>query len=231
MDQILNIYKPKGSTSFGVVAKVRKVLGVRKVGHAGTLDPLAEGVLIVLVGEATKKQNEFKDQEKEYMAQIAFGFETDTYDLEGRVLEKILKMEKLKSITKEEVTRTLNKFKGKISQRVPAYSAVKVNGKRLYKLARSGMDLSSNLPVREVEIKEIELISFKNIFIEKVKKILPVIEVKVVCSPGTYIRSLAHDLGELLGTGGTLISLIRTRIGHFEVKDSINLEELNGNKD
>jgi len=224
---ILNIYKEKGWTSFDVVAKVRLLLGKkRKVGHAGTLDPLAEGVLIVLTDEDTKKQSEFMKMKKEYEAKIAFGLTTPMYDLE--VLPDISDKQMGLDEVKGEFEKILPNYIGEISQKVPGYSAVKVEGKRLYKQARSGSIDEDKLPVKSVTIYNIEVLGWVE---EKIKtkdgsKEFPVVTMKIECSSGTYIRSLAHDLGEDLGTGAVMTSLIRTRIGDFKVTDSKKITEL-----
>jgi tRNA pseudouridine55 synthase len=207
-NMILNVYKEKGWTSFDVVAKVRGMLGKkRKVGHAGTLDPLAEGVLIVLTDEDTKKQNEFMNLKKEYQAKIAFGITTPTYDLEvlPDVSDKQLGLEEIKKL----LTDLLPKYIGEIDQKVPGFSAVKVDGKRLYKQARSGDIDEDKLPVKRVTIYNIKVLDSGNESIETKEGIkeFPVITIKVECSSGTYIRSLAHDLGNDLGTGALLVPL------------------------
>ncbi len=222
VDKILNINKPSGMTSFDVVAIIRKRLGVKKVGHCGTLDPMAKGVLVVLVGDATKKQNDFLKQDKEYIAKIAFGFCTDTFDLEGTVNQ----LENPPKISASAINLALQSFTGEIYQKVPMYSAVKVRGKKLYDLARKGIDLGMETPVRKVTVYSIELLSFENERIEKLEKVFPVLTIRVVCGSGTYIRSLANDIGHALGTCATLIDLVRTRVGEFEIKDSIVLESI-----
>ncbi|MFZ2663795.1 MAG: tRNA pseudouridine(55) synthase TruB [Patescibacteria group bacterium] len=224
---ILNIYKEKCWTSFDVVAKIRGMLGKkRKVGHAGTLDPLAEGVLIVLTDEDTKKQNEFMTLKKEYEAKIAFGITTPTYDLEvlPDVSNKQLSLEEILGSLKD----LLPKYIGGIDQKVPSYSAVKVDGKRLYKQARSGDVDEDKLPVKRVTIYNIKLL---NNSVEKIEtkggiKEFPIVTIKIECSSGTYVRSLAHDLGEDLGIGAVLVNLVRTKVGDFKVFDSRKITEL-----
>jgi len=213
---IINVYKPKGWTSFDVVAKVRGILGIKKIGHSGTLDPLAEGVLVLLTEADTKKQTILMLLDKEYEAKIAFGIDSPTYDMEGPLLMVADYPDK------ETVLLNLKNFIGDIAQRVPAYSAVKVNGKRLYKEARSGRIDEQKLPVKNITIFSIDVISFENEEIEVNGGVstLPVLHCKVTCSSGTYIRSLAHDLG------GVLISLKRTRIGTYRIEDSKTLESL-----
>ncbi len=215
---VFNVYKEKGWTSFDVVAKVRSILGrKRKVGHAGTLDPLAEGVLIVLTDEDTKRQDEFMTMEKEYIAKIAFGITTPMYDLEvlPNVSETQVSLKEVKKI----LEKILPKYIGEIAQKVPAYSAVKVKGKTLYKEARKGKLSDIKLPVKRITIYEIEVLGSgeEEIETKEEKRKFPVIKMKVRCSSGSYIRSLAHDLGEELGCGAVLISLLRTRVGAFIV--------------
>jgi tRNA pseudouridine55 synthase len=224
---ILNVYKEKGWTSFDVVAKIRGMLGKkRKVGHAGTLDPLAEGVLIVLTDEDTKKQNEFMNLKKEYEAKIAFGITTPTYDLEvlPNVSDKQLGLENIRELLKD----LLPKYIGEIDQKVPSFSAVKVEGKRLYKQARSGDIDEDKLPVKRVTIYDIRILNYGNESIETKDGIkeFPIITIKVECSSGTYIRSLAHDLGKDLGIEGVLSNLVRTGIGDFKITESKKITEL-----
>lgn len=218
---ILNVYKEKNWTSFDVVAKVRSMLGgKRKVGHAGTLDPLAEGVLVVLTDEDTKRQDEFMVMEKEYVAEIAFGITTPTYDLEvlPSVSETQISLKEVKKILK----KVLLKYIGEIEQKVPTYSAVKVKGKTLYKEARRGKLLDTDLPVKRIVIYDIEVLSSETGEIEtkEGKHKFPVIKMKIKCSSGGYVRSLAHDLGEELGCGAVLVSLLRTRVGDFVLSTS-----------
>ena len=211
MNKIYSIYKPKGWTSFDVVAKIRKITGVKKVGHAGTLDPLATGVLIVAIGrEATKQISQIMHQEKEYVAKIKLGETSSTDDEEG---VKTQKAQKHKS-TKAQLQVLIKKFIGEISQVPPAYSAIKVNGRRAYDLARKGKEVK--LKARQVTVKEIELISYR----------WPYLKIRVVCGPGTYIRSLARDIGRELGTGAYLAELERTRIGEYKVEDAKTIEQL-----
>lgn len=218
---ILSVYKEKGWTSFDVVAKIRGMLGKnRKVGHAGTLDPLAEGVLVVLTDEDTKKQRDFMNMEKEYVAKIAFGITTPMYDLE--VLPNVSEMQiSLKEVNKI-LEKILPKYIGEIEQKVPTYSAVKVKGKTLYKEARKGKLSDIKLPVKRITIYEIEVLGsgMEEIVTKDGKRKFPVIEMKVRCSSGSYIRSLAHDLGEELSCGAVLVSLLRTRVGDFVVGKS-----------
>ncbi|MDZ4231169.1 MAG: tRNA pseudouridine(55) synthase TruB [Patescibacteria group bacterium] len=211
---ILNLRKPKGMTSHDVVDRVRKITGERRVGHGGTLDPLAEGVLIVGVGrESTKKlESILKDTDKEYEATIVFGKTSTTDDSEGVITATGTKG----SLSKIKVLLALKRFTGTIEQTPPAYSAVKISGKPAYKLAREGKRVE--LKKRKVTIKEARLISFD--------PRPPVAKVQFIVSSGTYIRSLARDLGRYLKVGGYLKELTRTRVGNFKIEDSLSLDEL-----
>lgn len=199
-----------------MVAKVRGILGIKKIGHSGTLDPLAEGVLVLLTEDDTKKQTVLMLLDKEYETKIVFGLESPTYDMEGPI------MMVADYPDKETVLLNLKNFIGDIAQRVPAYSAVKVNGKTLYKEARKGRIDESKLPIKNITIFSIDVISFENEDIEVNGGVsnLPVLHCKVTCSSGTYIRSLAHDLG------GVMLSLKRTRVGTYKVENSRTLESL-----
>jgi len=213
--EIVPIYKPKGWPSFKIITELRKITGIKKIGFLGTLDPAAEGVLVVGIGKGTKKLKDL-DKNKEYLAQIAFGIESNTWDLET----KNIKFTKVQKITKEKLKKALGNFKGKINQVIPMFSAKQIRGQRLYKLARAGKILKK-LPQKEVEIYKIELLGFSEK--EVLNHILPVAEIKVSCSMGTFIRSLAYELGEKLDTKATLISLVRTRDGGFGIKDTIKI--------
>lgn len=206
----LNVNKPKGLTSHDVVAKIRKILNIKQVGHTGTLDPFATGVLPIAIGKATKLI-EYLDDDKEYLATVQFGANTATYDLEGEITQKFDK-----KVTKEQVIEALENFEGEISQIPPAYSAIKVNGKKLYEYAREGK--SVDIKSRKVTIYKIKLVEFN--YEEQIAKII------VACSKGTYIRSIAYDLGNLLNCGGHLIDLIRTKAGKISLENSLNLEDL-----
>ncbi|MBU1071171.1 tRNA pseudouridine(55) synthase TruB [Patescibacteria group bacterium] len=214
---ILLIDKPTGLTSHDVVNVVRKKIGVKKVGHTGTLDPLATGLLIILVGRRyTKKQSKFLKQNKQYQVTIKLGVETDTYDSDGEIVGKSPPAS-VNKITKQDIVTTLKKFQGEINQTVPPFSAVKVAGKKLYQLARQKKEIKK-LPVKKIIIKKIKLISFNNKTFET--------ELLVDCSSGTYIRSLAHDIGESLGVGAHVTKLRRTKIGSLSVKKAISLQNL-----
>ena len=213
MDGIIIVDKPKDYTSRDVVNVISKTLHTKKVGHTGTLDPLATGVLVLCVGKATKLVDLITSNDKEYIAEVTLGIETDTLDSEGEVLKK-----EDVNVTKMDIENTLNSFVGKYMQEVPIYSAVKVNGKKLYEYAREKKEVT--LPKREVEIKEIELIDFNiNKFTFRVK-----------VSKGTYIRSLIKDIAAKLNTVAIMSNLRRTKQGIFDIKDAYTLEDIeNGN--
>ena len=210
MDGILNVNKPRGKTSFGVVALIRRLSGERRTGHAGTLDPAATGVLPVCLGQATRVVEFLMDCTKTYRAEIELGVTTDTYDVEGTVIER----GDSSGIDREQVEAALDSFRGQILQTPPMYSALKHQGRPLYELAREGITVERRQ--RQVEVHHLEATAWQP----------PVVTVEVVCSKGTYIRSLAHDLGQALGCGATLRDLIRLRCGSFRVEDAILLPEL-----
>ena len=211
MNGILNIDKPAGITSFGVVKKIRHLTGVKKVGHSGTLDPFATGVLLVFIGrEATKHISKFIGLEKEYYAKIKLGKKTDTADLTGKVIEEKF----IPELSISQIESVFQNFIGRIQQIPPMYSAVKKNGVRLYKLARKGETIERE--PRAVEIKELRL--------QKYEK--PFLEFSAIVSKGTYIRTLAEDIAEKLGTVGHLVKLRRMRIGDFHIKDAVKLMKL-----
>ena len=208
--QMLLIDKPLNWTSFDVVRKLRRLVRTKKIGHAGTLDPLATGLLILCTGKYTKRINEYMAQEKEYTGTITLGASTPTYDLES---EPVAQKDPA-DITPELVGEVIVKqFTGPIDQVPPAHSAIKVDGKRVYELARKGKEVK--LEPRRITVKTFEITAFR----------LPVLEFRVVCSTGTYIRSLANDLGAALGCGGYLSSLRRTRIGEYSVDQALNMEQ------
>lgn len=214
---IINVYKPKGWTSNDVVQKIKHGCGFKKVGHAGTLDPLAEGVLIVLTDVDTKRQDEFMGLKKEYLVKIAFGYESDSHDL-GTPLRPAGK-EIADALTRDVLQNALGKYIGKIQQQVPAYSAVHVDGKRLYKVARKGSMVDSSLPYKEVEIYDINICSFLNN--EQINyPYRTVAELRVGCGKGTYIRSLVRDLGKDFGCGAIATSLVRTKVGGYSIDSS-----------
>lgn len=207
--QVLLIDKPLRWTSFDVVRKVRNLVRTKKVGHAGTLDPLATGLLIVCTGKFTKRINEYMAREKEYTGTITLGATTPTYDLESAPQD----FKPIDHLTPAAIEAATKQFTGDIQQLPPAHSAIKVDGKRLYELARKGQEVK--LEPRNVRIGEFEITAVE----------LPVVHFRVVCSTGTYIRSLANDLGAALQCGGYLSSLCRTRIGEFTLQQSRNMEE------
>lgn len=207
---VLNFNKPKGITSFKAVSAVWKILGEKKAGHAGTLDPMATGVLIILTGKDTKSAGVFANLDKEYEAVLKLGERTDTFDAEG----KITGQKPVLELAEEKIKEILSRFEGKIIQKVPIYSAVKVGGKRLYKLARKGE--TPERPEREVRVNKIELLEFKS----------PFLKLKIRCSKGTYVRTLADDIGAALGTFAHLTELTRIAIGHFRIENSCGFEDL-----
>lgn len=232
-DEILLIDKPAGLSSFGVVARVRRKLSEKsgwiavkgkdgivrqkrkkvKVGHTGTLDPFATGLLILLIGKGTKRANEFLKLDKEYEATIRLGYVSDTGDLEGNVSPAV-DVAKLSAFpTKEEVEKVVESFVGEIEQRVPNFSAVKINGQRAYKLAREGKMVE--MPVRKVKIYKIEILEYK----------WPDLSIRCQVSSGTYVRALGEDIGKALGVGGYLTALRRTQVGKYRVEEAIRLEE------
>ncbi len=207
--KILLIDKPLHWTSFDVVRKIRNSIRIKKVGHAGTLDPLATGLLIVCTGKCTKKINEYMAQEKEYIGSFTLGAITPTYDLESEP-EQVKDFSKL-SI--EEILDNTKQFTGTIQQVPPIYSAIKKNGIALYELARRGEDVE--LKPRTVIISVFEIVKIE----------LPIVHFSIICSTGTYIRSIANDFGAALGCGGYLSSLRRTKIGAYKVEDSLSIEK------
>lgn len=204
----LNIYKPKGMTSFDVVARLRRVTKIKQIGHTGTLDPFAVGVLPICIGKATRLI-EYLDDDKEYLATVQFGKDTDTYDLDGTVTKTYDK-----KITQADLISILDDFRGEIEQLPPIYSAIKVNGKKLYEYARKGEEVE--IKPRKVFISKLELENFD--FEKQEAKII------VGCSKGTYIRSIAYDIGQKLSCGGYLTALERTKAGLFNREHSIPLE-------
>ncbi|MGO2118033.1 MAG: tRNA pseudouridine(55) synthase TruB [Fusobacterium sp.] len=215
MNGIININKPQGITSFDVIRKLRKILSIRKIGHTGTLDPLATGVLIVCVGKATKLVQDIEKKEKEYIAEFDLGYKTDTYDIQGKTLDKVDNF----SVTKEELETVLKNYIGDIKQVPPMYSAIKINGEKLYELARRGETIER--AARDISIFSLELLEFNG---KKVK-------IKCVVSKGTYIRSLIYDIGEDLKTFATMTSLIRTKVGNENIDNSFTLETVESLKE
>ncbi|MCR4416414.1 MAG: tRNA pseudouridine(55) synthase TruB [Ignavibacteria bacterium] len=209
---VILINKPEGWTSFKVVDKVRRILKIKKVGHAGTLDPKATGLLILCTGKLTKNIEEFQNQIKEYRGKIYFGKTTPTMDMES--IEQASEEKDISYLNIDLIREKAKEFIGEIEQVPPSYSAIWVDGKRAYELARKGKDF--NLKPRKVQVFKFEILNFNP----------PIAEFEVVCSKGTYIRSLANDLGQKLGCGAFLYQLERTKIGNFSVDDALNISEL-----
>ena len=210
--QLLLIDKPYDWTSFDVVSKLRNTMKIKKVGHAGTLDPLATGLLILCTGTFTKKINEYMAQEKEYTGTFTLGYTTPTYDLESTPVNFI----PYSDISEEQIHQATKSFLGEISQVPPIHSAVKKDGLRAYEFARMGEHIT--LQPRNINIKEFSITRIE----------LPSVDFRVVCSTGTYIRSLANDFGQALGTGAYLNSLCRTRIGSLLLKDALTVDQAIG---
>ena len=206
---IINVYKEKGFTSFDVVAKLRGILKTKKIGHTGTLDPDAEGVLPVCIGRATKVCDILTDKDKVYEAVMLLGVETDTQDTSGEVLKE-LPVE----VSEEAIKEAILSFVGEYAQVPPMYSALKVNGEKLYELAREGKTVERK--ARNVQIFSIEILEMD----------LPRVRMSVHCSKGTYIRTLCHDVGQKLGCGGCMDKLLRTKVGVFELADTLKLAEI-----
>lgn len=211
MDGVISIFKNTGMTSFDVVRIVKKVSGTKKVGHTGTLDPEASGVLPVCIGKGTKIIDYIMNSDKVYEVEFRLGIKTTTYDLEGEIIEK----NDPSNINNEDILKAINSFRGEYSQVPPMYSALKKNGVRLYELARKGI---------EVE-REGRLINIYNI--EDIKISNPTVSMKVTCSKGTYIRSLCYDIGEALGVGAAMTKLKRTKTSKFSEEESINISDIN----
>jgi tRNA pseudouridine55 synthase len=212
MNKVINILKPTGMTSHDVVSAVRKILNTKKVGHTGTLDPDASGVLPICVGKATKISEFILSKDKEYLCEMTLGISTDTYDSSGIILNRSDNV----NFDIEDIEKAFDKQRGEIEQFPPVYSALKINGKRMCDLVRSGREDEIVLKSRKVNIKNIEILRFES------NKVV----FKVECSKGTYVRSICHDIGEELGCGAHMSLLIRTSSGMFKLEDSITLEEL-----
>ncbi len=215
MDGLLNLNKPWGWTSFEVVRVVRRLSGERRVGHTGTLDPSARGVLLLCLGKATKVSSHLLAEDKEYLARIRLGETTDTDDATGRRLSSSA----IPRMGRGRIEEICMSFVGKTEQTPPLFSALKMGGERLYKIARRGG--SVEVKPRMVEIKEMSLLNYE----------LPIIEIRVTCSKGTYIRALARDIGKKAGCGAYLLSLMRTRLGDFSIEDALEIEELKDSED
>jgi len=210
MEGILLVNKPKGPTSFHIIKKLRRVTGVRKIGHAGTLDPDARGLLLVAFNKATKSIQLLQQLQKEYVAKILLGIRTDTDDVSGKVLSR----NSVPPISNDAMKRVLADFVGRIQQVPPKFSAVKYRGERAYKLAREGRDFT--LKAKEVSISVLSILYYQN----------PFLRVIVECSKGTYMRAIARDVGEMLGCGGTLFSLLRRRIGGWNLREALRDDQL-----
>ena len=221
MNGILIIDKPKDWTSHDVIAKLRGALKQKRIGHGGTLDPMATGVLPVFIGRATRAAEFCENAEKEYIAELLLGTVTDTQDITGNVIEK-----NEVNVTAEELTAVLDKFKGKQKQIPPMYSAIKKDGKKLYELARKGIEVERE--PREVYISKIELCDKGTVLLSSCQKNRPSVtldnSILVICSKGTYVRTLCHDIGAALGCGGTLSALRRTRAGVFPINNAHTLD-------
>lgn len=207
---ILNVYKEKGYTSHDVVAKLRGITGQKKIGHTGTLDPEATGVLPICLGKGTKLCGLLTDEDKTYETVLLLGKTTDTQDIFGEVLAE----KSIAALTEETVKEAIFSFWGEYAQIPPMYSALKVNGKKLYELARSGQVVERK--ARQVKIYDIQLMEMN----------LPRVRMSVTCSKGTYIRTLCHDIGERLGCGGCMEELVRIRVGRFDIAESMTLNEI-----
>ena len=213
MDGIIVVDKEKGITSRDVVNSLTHIFKTKKIGHTGTLDPLATGVLVCTIGKYTKLNELLTSTYKEYIAEMKLGITTDTYDIEGKVLNKNQNIP-----SEEKIIKVILSFKGKYNQEVPIYSSVKVNGKKLYEYARNNQEV--NLPKREVDIKELEILEINK----------DVVKFKTLVSKGTYIRSLINDIGVKLGCGAIMTNLRRTKQGLFKIEDSCTISDIeNGN--
>ena len=210
MEKILLINKPAGLTSHDVVDEVRKIFKLQRVGHSGTLDPLATGLLVLGLGKATKSLGEISKLEKEYIADLKLGVQTNTQDREGEILSQTKDFH----VSKDEFVKTCEKFLGKIMQIPPMFSAKKKNGKKLYELARKGITIERE--PKSIEVFHIKVLEFDGVCAR----------LDICCSSGTYVRTLCHDIGQMLGMGALMTELVRTRIGQYFLKDALSLEEL-----
>lgn len=216
---ILNLYKPKGISSFNFINRVKRIKGFKKIGHAGTLDPLAEGVMIVLTDEDCKKQDSYMKQDKIYIAEVLLGAFSESFDLEKDLTYELVPPQ----IIENSLLEVLSNLIGELSLPAPVYSAKLIGGKRLYKLAKKGLT-PETLPTVTSNIYDIKLL--KNSYILVNDKKYPLLTLEISCSSGTYIRSIANYLGEKLGTKGVLYSLIRTKVGDFNIADSEKIAEI-----
>jgi len=218
MNGILNIFKPKGISSYQVVKEVRSILNVPKAGHTGTLDPSASGVLLICLGQATKIAEFLVGMKKHYQGEMILGVSTDSQDSEGKIIGK---KEVGTDIDEKRIRDIFQKYEGTISQIPPMFSAAHYKGKRLYHLARKGIEVKRS--PKEVKIYQFNLINFD-------QRVNPIVKFEVVCSKGTYVRTLCNDIGNELGCGAHLSNLVRKKVGNFSIEDSINLEEFREDK-
>jgi tRNA pseudouridine55 synthase len=214
MNIVINLDKPENISPQQAVTRVKRLFSAKKAGHAGTLDPLATGVLIVCLDEATKITRFLSDLNKEYIVRLKLGERTDTYDSTGRVIDRT----DFHFIKESDIHKVLSNFIGHIKQTPPMYSAIKIGGQPLYKLARKG--ISVERPERDITVHAMDLLSFDP----------PYLDLKISCSKGTYIRTICDDIGNALGAGAHMVSLTRTRIGAFRIEDSVSIEGLSNNK-
>ncbi|HPA25785.1 MAG TPA: tRNA pseudouridine(55) synthase TruB [bacterium] len=217
MSNFLLINKPSGPTSHDVIDQLRKITGLKKIGHAGTLDPFAQGLLLIAIGrESTREISRFVGLDKEYIATLKLGAVSDTYDLQGQIVERTGRDLSLKDMSIQKIQNILQEFIGEIEQIPPMYSAKKVKGKKLYELARAGQEIerkSCKINIYKIEIKKIDIENLT-------------LDILVHCSSGTYIRSLAHDIGQAFGCGAFLEKLVRTKIGDYKLNNACTTEEL-----
>ena len=214
MNGILNIFKPKGISSHQAVKEVRNILNISKAGHTGTLDPSASGVLVVCIGQATKIAEFLVEMKKHYQGEMILGISTDTQDSEGKIVQK---REVGTDINEKRIKDIFQKYEGTISQMPPMFSAAHYKGERLYHLARKGIEVKRSS--KKVKIYQLNLIDFY-------QRVNPIVKFEVICSKGTYIRTLCNDIGDELGCGAHLSNLVRKKVGNFSIEDSLNLEEL-----
>lgn len=218
MNGILNILKPKGISSHKAVSEVRDILNIPKAGHAGTLDPAASGVLLVCIGKATKIVEFLVGMKKHYQGEMILGLSTDTQDSEGKIIQK---REVKTGIDEKRIKDIFQKYEGTINQIPPMFSAGHYKGERLYRLARKGIEVKRN--PKKIKIYQLNLMNFY-------REVTPIVKFEVICSKGTYIRTLCNDIGDELGCGAHLSNLVRKKVGNFNIEDSVNLGELRKDK-
>lgn len=218
MNGILNILKPKGISSHKAVSEVRDILNIPKAGHAGTLDPAASGVLLVCIGKATKIVEFLVGMKKHYQGEMILGLSTDTQDSEGKIIQK---REVKTGIDEKRIKDIFQKYEGTINQMPPMFSAGHYKGERLYRLARKGIEVKRN--PKKIKIYQLNLMNFY-------REVNPIVKFEVICSKGTYIRTLCNDIGDELGCGAHLSNLVRKKVGNFNIEDSVNLGELRKDK-